>query len=132
MPEIQSSCLTRDVHGSAFGRIVRSARMLTAGLGVWLLTDCACAQQPRIELDVPAQPLDQALKAFGAATGSQVFYETGLTVGRMSKKVQGVYEREAALQVLLRESELAARTIAADTFTIVPKNTLSPVLRQAK
>jgi hypothetical protein len=112
--------------------MVRSVRTLAVGVGAWILADCASAQHLRVELDVPAQPLDQALKAFGAATGSQVFYETELTAGRTSNRVQGVFEREAALQVLLRQSELVARTIAPDTFSIVPTDTLSPALREAK
>jgi hypothetical protein len=132
MAENRNLGLRRRAFRPAFCRMLRSARTLAVGFGAWILADGASAQGLRVELDVPAQPLDQALKAFGAATGSQIFYETALTAGRTSKKVQGVFEREAALQMLLRKSELVARTIAPDTFTIVPTDPLSPALREAK
>jgi len=79
----------------------------------------AAARAP-IEFDIPAQPLDQALAAFGAASGLQIFYETALTHGRQSAEVRGRLEPEAALRLLLRGSGLTARVIATGTISITP------------
>ena len=70
--------------------------------------------------DLPAQPLDGALDAFGAVSTLQVFYEASLTKGRNSAEVRGVFAPEAALQLLLRGSGLTARVIAPNTITIAP------------
>jgi len=67
---------------------------------------------------IPAQPLDRALEAFGAASGLQIFYENRLTVGRVSEEVNGVYAPQAALQRLLSGTGLSARMIANGTISV--------------
>jgi hypothetical protein len=42
-----------------------------------------------IQLDIPSQPLADALIAYGAATGLQVFYDGELAVGHSSATVKG-------------------------------------------
>jgi Secretin and TonB N terminus short domain len=75
----------------------------------------------RMAYDLPVQPLDSALDAFGAAGTLQVFYEASLTRGRNSAEVKGVFAPEEALQILLRGSGLAARVIAPNTISIAPE-----------
>jgi hypothetical protein len=71
-----------------------------------------------IPLDIPAQPLDQALDAFGAASGLQIFYESGLTAGRHSTALKGTFDPQVALRVLLQGSDLTARVIAVGTISV--------------
>ena len=71
-----------------------------------------------ITFDIPAQPLDQALDAFGAASGLQIFYENSLTTDHRSTAVKGVFEPQAALRMLLWGSGLTARLIAAGTISV--------------
>jgi TonB family protein len=71
-----------------------------------------------IAFNIPAQPLDQALDAFGAATGLQIFYENSLTDGRRSTAVEGVFEPRPALRMLLSGSGLTGRVIAPNTISI--------------
>jgi TonB family protein len=71
-----------------------------------------------ILFDIPAQPLDQALDAFGAASGLQIFYENSLTSGRRSTAVHGRFDRQGALRILLQGSGLAGRVIATGTISI--------------
>jgi len=75
----------------------------------------------RMVYDLPVQQLDSALDAFGAVSTVQVFYETSLTRGRNSAEVKGLFAPEAALQLLLRGSGLAARVIAPNTISIAPE-----------
>jgi hypothetical protein len=92
----------------------------------------AVAQEQRIDFDIAAQPLDQALNAFGTVTGLQIFYETALTSGRRSRAVKGVLDRETALRALLAESNLTAHAIATNTISIAPSTGVNAELQQAK
>jgi hypothetical protein len=71
-----------------------------------------------IAFDIPAEPLDRALDAFGAASGLQIFYENSLTTGRHSTAVKGVFEPSAALRLLLWGTGLTGRVIAANTISV--------------
>jgi hypothetical protein len=73
-----------------------------------------------VELNIPAQPLADALIAFGAATGLQVFYDGALAVGRRSAPAKGVFTPMQGLQTLLRGTGYAPHaTDDSDTITIV-------------
>lgn len=85
-----------------------------------------------IEVDIDAQPLDQALNSFGAVSGFQVFVEADLLVGHRSTAVKGLLERENALQQLLQGTDLVAHLIAANTITIVAVHEVTTKVRQAK
>jgi len=94
----------------------------------WTLPDA------KIRFDIPAQPLDEALAAFGASTGIQVFYETELAAGRRSNAVNGTFDTGTALERLLKGSGLVARVIAAGTISLTqPRETVAgAALAQAK
>lgn len=78
------------------------------------------AQDQRVSFDLPAQPLADALVAYGAATGIEVFYDGALAIGRHSNAVAGVHPPMAALQTLLRGTGHVARvTDHVGTVTIV-------------
>lgn len=88
------------------------------------LSPAALAQSLRtpatgsIAFDIPAQPLDQALEAFGAVSGLQIFYDNALTNGHRSTAVKGAFEPPAALQILLGGSGLTVRIIAVGTISV--------------
>lgn len=48
----------------------------------------AVAQTP-LHFDIPAQPLQSALEAYGAFTDVSLLYDSSLTAGRVSPPVQG-------------------------------------------
>jgi hypothetical protein len=89
---------------------------------LWSCTLTARASGPalnsQISFDIPAQPLDQALDAFGAVSGLQIFYESALTAGRHSSELKGSFDPQGALRILLRGSDLTARVIATGTLSI--------------
>lgn len=70
--------------------------------------------------DIPTQPLAAALDRYGDATGREVLYSPTLTDGRTSKPVKGTFMPEAALQLLLAGTGLAARFLKDNSFVLVP------------
>jgi hypothetical protein len=127
---MRGSVLTPDAQSAAQ---TRSGRLCCALLFSFAISaELAVAQEQRIDFNIVTQPLDEALDAFGAVTGFQIFYETALTSGRRSREVKGVLDRETALRVLLSGSGLTARTIATRTITIAPLDDAGADLQQAK
>jgi len=120
--------------GSPVARCV----LVAVGLHGLLLRDVALAQSNgmparSIAFDIPAQPLDRALDAFGAATGLQIFYENALTSGNRSSPVKGAFEPQAALRMLLGESGLTARLIAPGTISLArPRDADAVLARRQK
>ncbi|MDB5607895.1 MAG: Secretin/TonB short N-terminal domain protein [Bradyrhizobium sp.] len=72
------------------------------------------------QFNIPSQPLEVALDAYGAASRLQVLYETALTSGRRSTEVKGVYTQEAALRLLLSGTGLDFDYTEERAFTLVP------------
>ncbi len=78
--------------------------------------------------DIPSQPLAAALRAYGKASGLEVFYDGSLSVGRRSSAVMGTYTPMIGLRVLLRGTGYVAReTDIANTITIVAGPSLAPL-----
>ncbi|MBH1984684.1 MAG: STN domain-containing protein, partial [Burkholderiales bacterium] len=57
--------------------------------------------QAIVRFDLPAQPLDAALVAFGEVTGYSVLVSSQLAAGRVAAPVRGDYTPAEALQRLL-------------------------------
>jgi type II secretory pathway component GspD/PulD (secretin) len=72
-----------------------------------------------VKLDIKAQPLAEALMAFGAQTGLSVVVASELTTGKTSRTVRGQLTREQALAQLLRGTGLAFESSAQGTLVIV-------------
>ena len=81
------------------------------------------ATEPLIEFDIPAEPLDTALTAYGAATRIQLLFDADMTEGRRTNGVKGAFTAEAALAQLLAGTGIAARMIGNDGLTLVPELT---------
>jgi len=77
--------------------------------------------------NIPSQPLDAGLAAFGSASHMQVLYETALASGRRSTEVDGVYTQEDALRLLLSGTGLDFEYTEERAFTVVP--TKAPTAR---
>lgn len=93
----------------------------TAGMcRLALAADHDARLEDKIAFDIPPQPLASALKAYGAVASVELFFETGLTVGRVSAPVRGVLTRNAALRMMLAGTGLAAESFDPGTVTILP------------
>ena len=69
--------------------------------------------------DIKAQPLSEALMAFGAQTGAIVMASSELTTGKISKPVAGQLTRQEALTRMLQGTGLKFETNANGTILIV-------------
>lgn len=91
------------------------------------------ASQPgaaRQYFDIPAQPLQAALEAFGAASGWSGLYSADTTAGRMSRGISGWHSPDAALR-LLTGGALAVHYTAADAFVLEPDAQALPAMPAA-
>ncbi len=82
------------------------------------------AQAPQTyTLDIPAQPLPQAIAALSAATGLQVLYTEEQAFGRSAPALAGSFTADEALTRLLANSGLTHRFVSenAVTLTLAPE-----------
>lgn len=97
-------------------RVQRSAILIStflcAGFAA-LESGPACAQAiaqsdlgRRVELDIPAQPLANALMQFSAQTGLDLSVSTDLVEGKQAAAIKGTYTTGEALRALLRGTDL--------------------------
>jgi hypothetical protein len=80
----------------------------------------ASAPPAELPFNIPSQPLEAALEAFGTVSRLQVLYETALTKGRRSTEVKGIYTQERALRRLLSGTGLDFDYTEERAFTLVP------------
>jgi hypothetical protein len=93
--------------------------LVTSGLGLSIFAPFAFAADQRIEFDIPAQPLELALSAYGTTANVQLVFDVELTQGLRSAALKGAFSPEIALEKLLAGSGLAARAIGDQGFTLV-------------
>jgi hypothetical protein len=81
-----------------------------------------------LQFDIPSQPLAVALRAYGKATGVEVFYDGSLSIGRHSTTIKGAFTPMLGLKALLRGTGYDARTTEiANTVTIVSAPPVAPL-----
>jgi len=67
------------------------------------------ADEASKHFDIKAQPLSEALMAFGAQTGAIVMASSELTTGKISKPVTGQLTPQEALTRMLQGTDLSLR-----------------------
>lgn len=72
-----------------------------------------------IVFDIPAQPLPNALHAYGRRVGVQVLYDSRSAAGHQSVAVQGRLAPDEALKRLLGNTDLEVRHARADAITLI-------------
>ncbi len=77
---------------------------------------------PRLTFNIPAQPMEQALTEFGAASGLQVLFDSKLAAQITAPEVVGSLSAEDALKKLLERSPLSYEFINPRTVTIRAKD----------
>lgn len=93
--------------------------MLAGPLQAWASSETQVQVQARqVQLDLPAQPLDQALTAFADQAGLHLLYTTGDVQGLTSPALQGSYSIDQALQQLLDGSGMAWQYSDSRTITL--------------
>jgi len=100
---------------------IQTAFLLTASTACLLApTTFAQAQvnEARTQLNIPAQPLAIALKAFGVETDSQVLFSNALVAGRINRPLKGSYSAGEALDALLKGTNLRVEQSSARVYLI--------------
>ncbi len=110
---------------SRLGALMRA--LLVAGVvvaGGAVVSAIAAGEDPRqyvpIKFQIPSQPLASALQAYSRLTGVQLLYESGAAGERASVPVEGEYTRDAALRMLLADTDLVIRYTRSNSITLVP------------
>jgi iron complex outermembrane receptor protein len=100
-------------------RIGMAALLGTTALAVVALPFSAVAQtSASARINIPAQPLDAAMRALMRATGILITYPAALSEGRRSPAVSGDYGAVEALSRLLAGSGIVYRQTGANSFTL--------------
>lgn len=71
--------------------------------------------------DLPSLPLKEALARYDASTSLSVFFPSALVEGRQAAEVRGRFSPQEALHRLLEGTGLQARTVALDSFVLLPR-----------
>ncbi|HDS1038713.1 TPA: TonB-dependent receptor [Stenotrophomonas maltophilia] len=108
------------------GRMLRPSRLCIALLAAGLATtaptvlaqSAPAAPATLLRFDIPAQPLDAALRAYMRQSGVQVAYPATLGNGVTSQAVNGNLSAGDALSRLLQGSGLVARRVGTDAVTL--------------
>jgi outer membrane receptor protein involved in Fe transport len=89
---------------------------LAGSLALSLAATVAAAQEQ--SFNIPAQSLAESLRDYGMASGEQIIFAERLVEGRKAPALQGAYESDQALRLLLAESGLTARRSATGGIMI--------------
>ncbi|MFV0454834.1 MAG: TonB-dependent siderophore receptor [Pseudomonas sp.] len=105
------------MNNKAASRRSRLSRLslLSASL---LLASTLHAQEATFALNLPAQPLDQALNALAGQTGSRILFATEVAEGLQAPAVSGELSVEQALRRLLQGTRLSLQENADGSFVI--------------
>ncbi len=101
---------------------LRSLVIFTGFLGSLLIGAISVlAGEPEgtVSFNIPAQPLQSALDAYGAATGLEVLYDSKLALGRRTKGLKGSFTPTMGLRDLLEGTRLTAIYAGGDSFAVV-------------
>lgn len=105
------------MNNNAPSRRLRYGRLSLLTAGILLATNLA-AQEARHGVNLPAQPLDQALNALAGQTGTRILFATDSAENLRAPALSGELSVEQALQQLLRGSILSVEKTADGSFVV--------------
>lgn len=95
----------------------RLSRLSLLAAGV-MLASALHAQDATHTLDLPAQPLDQALNALAGQTGSRILFATDIAENLRAPALSGELTIQQALQRLLQGSNLSVQEMGDGSFVV--------------
>ncbi len=115
------------------GLMMSILRLLSGVVLAMSLVPLAHAAGKFLDFNLPVEPLDLALEAFGRISTEQLLLDASITDGLRSNPVVGRFTPEAALRQMVSGSGLAVRAVEGQGFAIVPAATgsISASLREA-
>jgi hypothetical protein len=105
----------------------RIAAVLAVSIGVAMASgeEPQTAERP-VRFHISAQPLIDALQAYSQQSGVQVMFETASAAGYKSLPVDGEFMPEAALRMLLADTDLKIRYSRSSAVTLAPASAPNP------
>src|SRR5262249_20879569 len=88
------------------------------------ISGASAAEQARYQVKIQAQPLGAALQELASQSGIQIIFFSKLTEGRDAPALNGKYTPEAALDLLLRGTDLTFRQLNDKTIEVRPGATV--------
>ncbi len=101
------------------------ASFLLAAL-VLLASPHTMADTSTHEYDIPAGDLGEALRAFGAASNTQILFAPDVVAGRRSAGIKGPFSVDAAMLSLLANTPLTYRITASNVILVTLAETPAP------
>ena len=93
-------------------------KLILAGTAIALVTNGAAFAQEKIDFDIEAQELGDALNEFGIQSGKEVYYLEADIDGKRSKGVEGRYSADEAINLLLNSTGIPHSDNGAGTILI--------------
>jgi iron complex outermembrane receptor protein len=89
----------------------------------------ALASETKLHFDLPAGPIDKALRDFAVQADRNISYEPSIVVGLQAAAIKGEFTVGDALTLLLKGTKLRAVDINTKTIRILEKTTLDTSLQ---
>jgi len=102
---------------------VRGTLLTTSAVGAMCLVLCrpAAGAEPNYQFDIPPEPLGKALTDFSRITSQQIVFSEDVTAGKQAAGVSGKYDAATAIDALLANTGLVARSNGAGVIMIQKK-----------
>ncbi|MGN8250503.1 TonB-dependent siderophore receptor [Pseudomonas sp. SMV7] len=98
---------------------LRSRQLRLSLLASSLLVAISAEGRERVNVDLPAAPLGEAINALAQQSSVQILFASDLGAGRQAPALKGRFSAEEALQTLLEGSGLQAQARDERTFVVV-------------
>ncbi|MEN5214485.1 TonB-dependent receptor [Pseudomonas pudica] len=98
---------------------LRSRQLRLSLLASSLLIAMSAQGREKVNVDLPAAPLGEAINALAQQSSVQIIFASDLGAGRNAPAVKGRFTPEEALQTLLKDSGLQVQAKNERTFVIV-------------
>ncbi|MHB2081795.1 TonB-dependent receptor [Pseudomonas asiatica] len=98
---------------------LRSRQIRLSLLASSLLIAMSAQGREKVNMDLPAAPLGEAINALAQQSSVQIIFASDLGAGRNAPAVKGRFTPEEALQTLLKDSGLQVQAKDERTFVIV-------------
>ncbi|MHC5128362.1 TonB-dependent receptor [Pseudomonas inefficax] len=99
--------------------LLRSRQLRLSLLASSLLIAMSAQGREKVNVDLPAAPLGEAINALAQQSSVQIIFASDLGAGRNAPAVKGQFTPEEALQTLLKDSGLQVQAKDERTFVIV-------------
>lgn len=107
---------------------LRSRQLRLSLLASSLLIAMSAQGREKVNVDLPAAPLGEAINALAQQSSVQIIFASDLGAGRNAPAVKGRFTPEEALQTLLKDTGLQVQAKDERTFVIVAQGALHQVL----